>query len=203
LRKYLWRAFFTNRYEKSTSFRSLGDFNELKSVITGTGGAKPAIFDEAQHPLPEIAELVSAGWPKNKDRLPRAILALALKQGGLDLADGSTASRANLAKREYHHLFPDAHLRRLEVPEDQIYRSLNCALVTWRTNRNISDKDPERYLAERRKGTELGETEVRTRLTSHLIPYDELVKGDYNAFLTTRADLIADAMKKICTSGAS
>lgn len=203
LRKYLWRAFFTNRYEKSTSTRSLADFNDLKPLITGAGGTKPAILDDAQHPLPEVSELVAAGWPKNKDRLPRAILALALKQGGLDLADGSTASRANLAKREYHHLYPDAHLQRLKVPDSQIYLSLNCALVTWRTNRNISDKNPERYLAERRNGTDLGEAEVRARLTSHLIPYDEMVKGDYNTFLSTRAKLISDAMKKLCASGAS
>lgn len=203
LRKYLWRAFFTNRYEKSTSTRSLADFNELKPLVLGTGGTTPAIFDDAQHPLPEAQELIAAGWPTKKDRLPRAILALALKQGGLDLADGSTASRANLAKREYHHLFPDAHLKRLNIPDEQIYRSLNCALVTWRTNRNISDKDPERYLAERRKGTELGESEVRSRLTSHLIPYDDMVKGDYDAFLAARAALVADAMKKLCTSGAS
>ena len=203
LRRYLWRAFFTNRYEKSTSTRSLADFNDLKPLIAGIGGGKPAIFDDTQHPLPELSELMRAGWPKNKDRLPRAILALALKHGGLDLADGSTVSRANLAKREYHHLFPDAHLQRLKVPDDQIYLSLNCALVTWRTNRNISDKTPERYLAERRDGTDLGEAEVRTRLTSHLIPYDEMVRGDYEGFLGTRANLVAEAMKRVCASGGS
>lgn len=203
LRKYLWRAFFTNRYEKTTSTRALADFNELRPLITGAGGTKPAIFDDDQHPLPEVSELVTAGWPKTKDRLPRAILALALKQGGLDLADGSTATRANLAKREYHHLFPDAYLQRLEVPDNEIYLSLNCGLVTWRTNRNISDKEPERYLAERREGTDLGEAEVRARLTSHLVPYDEMVKGDYEAFLLSRAKMVADAMRKVCAGGAS
>lgn len=203
LRRYLWRAFFTNRYEKSTSTRSLADFNELKPLIIGESAPKPSIFDDAQHPLPEVQELITAGWPTKKDRLARAILALALKHGGIDLADGSTASRANLAKREYHHLFPDAHLRRLKFTDDQIYRSLNCALVTWRTNRNISDKEPERYLGERRDGNELGDAEVRARLSSHLIPFDEMVEGDYDKFLSVRAGLIADAMKRICASGAS
>jgi uncharacterized protein DUF262 len=180
LRKYLWRAFFSNRYEKSTNTRSLSDFNDLKPLVVGGEGSTPAIFDEAQHPLPEMQELIAAGWPTKKDRLSRAILALALKQGGLDLADGSTASRANLAKREYHHLFPDAYLRKLRISDDLIYKSLNCALVTWRTNRHISDKEPERYLAERREGTSLGEAEISTRLASHLIPYREMV----SSFLT-------------------
>jgi hypothetical protein len=203
LRKYLWRAFFTNRYEKTTSTRALADFNELKLLITDAGAAQPAVFDDQQHPLPEVPELLAAGWPKSKDRLPRAILALALRQGGLDLADGSSATRANLGKREYHHLFPDAHLRRLNVSKDRIYLALNCALVTWRTNRSISDKEPERYLAERRDGTELGEAEVRARLESHLIPYEEMLKGNYEDFLSGRARLIASAMQRLCAGGVS
>ena len=107
-RKYLWRAFFTNRYEKSTGSRSLVDFNELKPLVVGSGQSSPAVFNDDLHPLPHLPELMLAGWPKNMDRVARAILALALRQGGLDLADGSSVSRSNLAKREYHHLFPDA-----------------------------------------------------------------------------------------------
>ena len=82
------------------------------------------------------------------------------------------------------------------MPDDKIYLSLNCALVTWHTNRNISAKEPERYLAERRDGTDLGENEVRARLATHLIPYDEMVSGDYQAFLAKRASLIHEAMIK-------
>jgi hypothetical protein len=206
LRKYLWRAFFSNRYEKSTNTRSLADFNELKPLVTGTGASTPAIFDNEQNPLPQPEELIASGWPVRRDRLARAILAIALKQGGLDLADGSTATRANLPKREYHHLFPVAHLARIGISEESAYRSLNCALVTWKTNRNISDKEPERYLAERRDGTDLGDgnplsdTEIKARLTSHLIPYDEMVAGDYKAFLEKRASLIYAAMAALCAS---
>ena len=203
LRRYMWRAFFSNRYEKSTGSRSLSDFNEIKPLITGTGTSIPSIFNDEQHPLPHLQELMAAAWPKNKDRVARAILAIALKHGGLDLADASPVSRMNLAKREYHHLFPDAHLTRLGIPETQIYLSLNCALVTWRTNRNISDKEPEHYLAERRDGTTLGEQEVRARLASHLIPYEEMVKGDYAAFLAKRAQLVHSAMTILCESGGS
>jgi len=201
LRKYLWRAFFSNRYEKSTNTRALVDFNELKPLITGTGNATPIIFKDDVHPLPQVQELQEAGWPVRKDRVARAILALALKNGGIDLADGGAATRANLAKREYHHLFPYAYLRGLGVPDEQIYLSLNCALVTWHTNRHISAKDPERYLAERRDGTDLGEDEVKARLATHLIPFDEMVGGDYVKFLQARGTLVHAEMTKLCASG--
>lgn len=201
LRKYVWRAFFSNRYEKSTNSRAFTDCLELQDFIRDTSASNPIIFDEAQFPLPHVEELMHAGWPTKKDRLARAILALALREGGHDLADGSTASRANLSQREYHHLFPDAHLQELGFEAETIYRSLNCALITWRTNRNISAKKPERYLAERRDGTDLGDDEIRWRLGKHLIPMDEMVAGDYPEFLRKRADMVQSRMTELCNKG--
>lgn len=197
MRKYLWRAFFTTRYESSTNSRATSDFDDLKSAMLLSGN--PAIFDDAQYPLPQPQELALAGWPKKRDRLARAVLAVALKHGGCDLADGSAVSRQNLTHREYHHLFPTAHLKRQNYRDDQIFLSVNCAVVTWNTNRNISDKEPERYLSERREGTSLGEGEVRTRLGTHLIPYEEMTSGDYDAFIARRSEMIHAAMLKLCS----
>ena len=197
LRKYLWRAFFTKRYERTTATRSLVDYNELSSCLNDSGAPNPVIFDET---LPEVSELVEAGWPNKKDRLARGILAISLKENGLDLADGSIASHNNLSQREYHHLFPVAHLERQysEIPSDKIYAALNCALVTWRTNRSFSDQEPERYLTERRQDDDPGESEIRRRLESHIIPFDEMVSGDYDAFLEKRAELVHDYMLELC-----
>lgn len=198
LRKYLWRAFFTNRYESSTNTRALADFKELKPWILGTCTALPSIFDDTIYHLPQAPELIDAGWPVRKDRIARAILALTLKKGGHDLADGGEATRENLAKREYHHLFPDAHLTRLGIQDNQIYCALNCALVTWHTNRNISDKDPEKYLAQRRDATTHSDDVIKERLASHFIPYEEMISGDYQKFLKERARLAHEAMTALC-----
>lgn len=203
LRKYLWRAAFTSRYENSTTSRSLADFTDLKPLVTGKGSSKPTIFDEQLHPLPQAQELVTAAWPKKKDRLARAILAVALRQGGHDLADATPVGSNSLLQREYHHLFPRAYLKTLGRQDAEIFRALNCALVTWQTNRNISDKEPEHYLVQRREGNELGDKEVEDRLATHLIPYQELVEGDYDAFLLRRASLIHTKMTALCAGGAN
>jgi hypothetical protein len=71
--------------------------------------------------------------------------------------------------------------------------------VTWKTNRNISAKSPEKYLAERREGTSLGEEEIRSRLESHLIPYDEMVSAGYEEFLAARARRMYSMMTKLCS----
>jgi hypothetical protein len=182
LRKYLWRAFVTKRYERSATTAALQDYRGLRAILGGQKGdaVSVPVFDEAQYPLPTPEEIKLAGWPKRKDMLARSILALSLRQGAHDLADGAPATRAHLLKREYHHLFPDALLSENGRLEDyRIYRALNCALVTWNTNRNISAKEPLRYLQERVARAQLGEAEIVARLATHLIPFDALNVGGY------------------------
>ena len=197
IRKYIWRAFFTSRYERSTATRSYADYTEIKSYLADPTDPAPSIFNED---LPQVSELIDTGWPKKKDRLARAILALSLKEGGLDLADGSLAGHGNLSQREYHHLFPVAHLKREnpDISDDKIFNALNCALVTWRTNRAISDKEPVRYLTDRLQDSDPEGMEIKRRLESHLIPYDEMVSGNYDAFLQKRAELVLRSLKKLC-----
>ena len=198
LRKYLWRAIFTERYERTSATRALTDFRELKQRLEGHIESSPAIFNEEEYSLPTVEQLINAGWPIRADRVPRALMALSLRTGGYDLADGSPATRESLAEREYHHLFPVARLKAQGRKDTEIFRALNCALVTWKTNRNISAKTPEKYLSERREGTSLGEEEVRRRLESHLVPYDEMTSSTYDEFLLARAQKMHSMMLKLC-----
>jgi hypothetical protein len=202
IRQYLWRAFFTDRYERTSATRALTDFRELKAKLVGGSATTPAILNEDEFPLPSIEQFLSAGWPVRAERLPRALLALSLRAGGNDLADGSPISRESLAEREYHHLFPVARLHEQGLQDRDIFKALNCALVTWRTNRNISAKTPEKYLAERREGSSLGEDEVRRRLETHLVPYDELSSSSYDEFLLARATKMHSVMLSLCSGKA-
>ncbi len=198
LRKYVWHAFCTDRYERTSATRALTDFRQLSRLLRGEQQVQVDIFDNQRHPLPSVDEIKLAGWPVRKDRLARAVLAVSLRSGGLDFADGSPVSRANLKKREYHHLFPNAWLDRAGYGEEEIFRSLNCGLVSWRTNRTISDKSPSIYLGERMEAASLGEKEVRHRLESHLIPFEQINAGSYDDFLQKRAELVLEQMKGLC-----
>lgn len=200
LRKYLWRAFCTDRYERTSATRALTDYRQLSEMLKNPSTSTPDIFDENNHPLPTEEELVLSGWPIRKDRLARAILAVSLHSGGLDFADGSPVSRSGLKKREYHHLFPNAWLERNGHTNDVIFRSLNCALVSWRTNRSISDKTPSQYINERMEASSLGDEEIYRRLDSHLIPRQPIKHDNYETFLTERAKLVLSQMKALSSS---
>lgn len=197
IRKALWRACLTDRYLKTSSTRTFADFKALNDLIADPSSkAQPELFDLELNPLPQKDQLIRAGWPARKDRLPRAILAIALRRGGLDFADATPARSADLSKREYHHLFPVGILGG-DRSDEKVNRALNCALITWRTNRNISAKTPTDYLRQRTAAAHLGEDEVRARLQSHFIAYDSLASDEYESFLSKRADMILEEMIRL------
>jgi len=195
IRKALWRACCTNRYIKTATTRAYADYRILAALIAGKPVPNPPeLFDTLANPLPEAGELIVASWPTRKDRLPRAMLSIALRNGSLDCADAAPATPGNIGRREYHHIagFPEG------TQESEIFRALNCALITWRTNRKLSATSPTDYIRARTEQAMLGETEVRQRLASHIVPYAEMSAGDYAKFMEKRAALMVEAIAALC-----
>jgi len=218
LRRYLWRAFLTTRYDRAAATAAYADFRGLSAAIKGKGSLEDIpIFDSTAFPLPTKEELLTAGWPKNRGILSRGMLALATLAGARDIADDTKASRKHLQQREYHHLFPQALLRSADVRERDVFKALNCVLITWRTNRSISSKEPVEYLKERVKAGKLRQSELEARLRSHLVPFEELAVGgydslsgkarqaavekDYHRFLNRRAQVFRRAIEQVCDGG--
>jgi hypothetical protein len=201
IRKALWRACYTSRYGKTSATRAYADYRVLRDTIAGKESAHCELFDDVYFPLPAKEELLIAGWPGRKDRLPRAMLATALRRGGLDFADGASITPDNFHSREFHHLYPVGVLSG-DRADERVNRALNCALITWTTNRKVGAQNPSEYINKRAQAASLGEAAVRQRLDSHLVPYDALIADDYDAFLAARAELVHSDMCKLC-EGAS
>ncbi|WP_432104538.1 GmrSD restriction endonuclease domain-containing protein [Streptomyces sp. bgisy091] len=196
LRKFMWRGFFTERYESSAHTAVIQDVRELVKAIRDGKTSVPPIFD---YELPTAEDLCEAGWPKKRDRLARAILLVSLRGGATDLADGGPISVLNVAQREYHHIFPDGYLRNVQS-QVSANLALNCALITWKTNRAIRDKEPLVYMRDRAEANSLGDDEMVFRLKTHAIPERPLRENQYGDFIHERAREVAAAME-VLTSG--
>lgn len=213
LRRYLWSAFFTDRYENTAASRAFADFRAIKALLKNPGFTDAELttipaLNRSEFPLADVDSLMAAGWPKAAGIEARAILAVTTYLGAIDFADNKTATYDSIQNREYHHIFPDALLSEAEIPS---YLALNCALITWKTNRMIGRKDPLDYLKERVEWAD--ERVVRERLKSHLISFDLLSKAqyggsegagfkqklaaDFNEFLRDRANLVVAAMASL------
>ena len=218
LRQYLWRSFFTERYDRAAGTAAFQDYRGLKArLVDGKATASIPVLDESRYPIAVVGELEEAPWPRLRNTLARGILALSLRAGGRDFADGTPANWESLSKREYHHLFPAALLKNDGGLDDsKVNLALNCALVTWNTNRHISAKEPVAYLRERVERAPLGEGQIRHRLSSHIIPFEELnvggyydttrqeekstrIRSDYERFIRCRAEAMHRVVEKLCS----
>lgn len=212
LKKYLWYAFLTDRYENSAATHAFSDFIALKRLIRGESKADGTRYAEtdvpifADHRLVEKEELLAAEWPKRNTIRGRAVLAVACRLGALDFSTGERLDRGNIEERHYHHLYPDALLKEADVNS---FLALNCALISGPTNMTIGRKDPLHYLKDRYAWT--SSEIVSERLQSHLVPIPELSNGgyegltemekkakivrDFEQFLQRRAELVMVAIR--------
>ncbi len=210
LRRYLWSSFFTDRYENAAASRAFADFKAIKELLkkpdfTENDLVTVPVLNRSEFPLADVDSLMTAGWPKATGIKARAILSVTTHLGAIDFADHKKATYESIQKREYHHIFPDSLLAEAGIGS---HLALNCALITWKTNRIIGRKDPLEYLQERVQWAD--ESSIRERLMSHLISYELLSKAhyagmageelkqklssDFNEFLRDRAELVVAAM---------
>jgi len=202
LRKYLWRSFFTERYDRAVPTAILQDYRVLKKVIAGEAKASEVpCFDENTYPLPNKEKLIQSRWPRYKDRLSRALLLLTIRGGAEDVKDGAPLSIRNIHQRHYHHLFPIAWLKEKGLTEDPNL-ALNCILINRRTNSEISAKEPIKYLLETCESSDLGKDEICKRLATHFVDFDLLAQGDYSKFLEERAKACCSAIISLCDGSA-
>ena len=202
LKKYLWRAFFTERYDRAVPTAILQDYRMLKKVILREAEeSEIPCFQQDKYPLPNKEEILQSRWPRYKDRLARALLLLSIRGGAEDIKDGASLSIGNIQQRHYHHLFPIAWLKEKDLNMEP-NRALNCILINRWTNSEISAKEPVKYLLETCEASDLGEDEIRRRLKTHFVGFDLLAQGDYAKFLDERAKASESAIKSLCDGNA-
>lgn len=108
---------------------------------------------------------------------------------------------------EYHHIFPRSMAKNGIISSQKIENVLNRMAVTKSTNRNLSDKAPEDYIAKLIKDAITHGTvgDVEDRLRGLLFP-DDIASGDYitqfkeinfDLFLEKRADIVMGRVRAI------
>lgn len=209
-RKYLWRAFFTSRYTSDAAHLLLSDYRGLRdSFGKKENGIQIDILDDETYPLPTVEEIENAtGWPKNQGALPRAILTMSFIKGARDLRNNIGIDHINIDERDAHHIFPKKYLKEKAGIEDKSNIALNCMLIASTTNKRASSKPPTQYLNDLYSGKDaralIEEPDIRSRLKSHLIPAEVLLREDienveehYKEFIHERAKLMMPIIDKL------
>ena len=114
VRRYLWAAFLTDRYDRQANDRLKQDYEMLRDLLCSkrdVGPEEPILKDADP---PSLDELQEARWPGGKSRLNRAVLAACSLEGAHDVASNDRLTDSGAV--DLHHIFPKAILRASEIP---------------------------------------------------------------------------------------
>lgn len=100
-------------------------------------------------------------------------------------------------KRQFHHIYPQAYLKRVGTDEN-INSFANICMLSAQENNRISDIDPNVYLP--RAAQELGEDCERVFGSAFMppAPHFDYSANAYPEFVAARAALLAEHFKQLC-----
>jgi hypothetical protein len=192
LRQWFWRASFGERYKVGGENFVSRDMNLVADfVLDGTG--TQAEFGQ----VPEPNEWGQVQFRSNVARSRALILLLASAHpknlvNGLSIDIEYALSEYN--KKEYHHVYPRAHLKRLGRGDECNVLS-NIIMLTSRSNKQISDADPKSYVLS--LAEDLGDAAEEVFLSNLLPPPNQFdySGSEFADFLHARGILLTNHVK--------
>jgi hypothetical protein len=194
VRRWFWISAFAERYRGASESFISRDLEGIDEFIINdrdltTFGTPPT-----------MSELIRIRFRSNNSRSRAFILLLALNNPR-NLTNGALIDPAEALscfnKKQFHHIYPKAHLSR--SGEDTLQNSLmNICMLAASENNWISDKDPSQYIPELFR--DLGE-EANSVFHSNFLP--SFTSVDYKAmqfedFLENRSRIIYPIMLSLC-----
>lgn len=195
VREWFWRASFGERYKVggenfvSRDLRTVFDF-----VVDADGEG-----NDFGHP-PSADEWMGITFRSNVSRSRAYMLALASKQPH-NITNGAqidpTLALSAYNKKQFHHVYPRAYLKRTgTMTDDNLV--INICMLAAAGNNVISDADPKVYLPRCARG--LGKS-ADSVFASNLLPlpsqFDYSI-AEYEGFLEERAKIVAKFIKSLC-----
>jgi hypothetical protein len=129
--------------------------------------------------------------------LARAFLLLLAQNHPVDLVNGALVdlgkALSEYNSKEYHHIFPRAHLKKREFPPERINSLCNFCFLTADSNKKISSKAPSDYF-----NSVVPQKTLAATLESNLMPLNKEVyeKNDFETFLKLRSQRVMEFLDK-------
>ncbi len=215
LKKYLWRSFFSNRYEMQANDRLYEDFkclrDDIRSIKQGDQPKKKAPIFKTK--VIKEEDLCSSRPIKSKSPIGNAIMALSLNNRSIDWVTGETLTVSQIRRLEQdveldrHHVFPRKALvdAGLNEKDPRINHALNIVLIRKTANIALGKREPALYLDMlKQNNNQLTDEMLKERIESHFVPYDKLVADtgavtdQYEEYFKTRASVLWKKIKA-CT----
>ena len=196
LRKWFWTSSFSTRYRGASESFISNDLKYIENYIL-KGTDVPGLFGN----IPSVKEIKNILFRSNNSRT-RAYILLLASLSPRNITNGIAIDIQNALsifnKKQYHHIYPQAFLRDLKVPQNDINSISNICILAASENNYVSDQNPNIYIPE--LIDKLG-NEYETIFLSNLLPV--LNKKDYeqlsfDKFIDLRSEEIHKRLKILC-----
>ena len=198
VRQWFWRTSFSERYRGAPDDFVTRDLSAVQKFVIE---AKPE--PEWLGAIPDNAAIRSMIFRKNNSRSRAFVLALA-KQRPCNITNGAvidtSVALSVYNKKQFHHIFPEAFLRRTR-PEVERNYLLNFCVLAAAENNFVGDKDPQQYLP--RAIQALGEKADHV-FGSNLLPLPSKYaygSASLEDFMAARAPIIERVVRDLCDGG--
>ncbi|HPM57220.1 MAG TPA: DUF262 domain-containing protein [Thermomonas sp.] len=192
IKRWFWHCAFTQKYKAGTNTAILEDLKKMEQLVVDN-----TVFDGLTAKVD--VDLFKKTWRINSTAAKAAICMLAQKEprsflNGA-LVDLGTAMSAYNA-REFHHIYPKAHLATQSILFHQSNIIANICLLSSSDNRTISDASPVIYMPN------IPAAQKDQIADGALIPRD-MFDGtkSYTDFVTARAALLAATAESLIHKG--
>lgn len=194
VRRWFWTSAFAERYRGASEHFISRDLEAIDQYVIG--GADGVAFGS----LPTAAQLTRLSFRANNSR-SRAFVLLLASNKPRNLTNGANIDPAEALsvfnKKQFHHIYPKAHLGRIGE-ETQQNSLMNICMLAASENNWISDRNPSEYIPElvASLGCEASEVLRANFLPDHMaVDYRTLPFED---FLAMRAELVHPVVVSLC-----
>ena len=195
VRQWFWQSAFSERYRVGGEQFVSNDLVMIYDFVVnekGTANFGVQISDD---------DLGRAVFRSNNSRSRAFILALALIQP-MNLTNGqridTTEALSIFNKKQFHHIYPKGHLKRMNVSEEENLL-LNICMLSAAENNAVSDADPQTYLP---KCVDSLQGSANAVFESNLLPLPNQFNYEtaaYDDFISARLSIAQRHIKHLCS----
>jgi hypothetical protein len=192
LKRWFWRGSFSNRYSSGMTTAKINSDIELVQKIRNHNYEG---VEDYKITITEI-DLIKTKFSK-ANSTTRAMLLLMAQFTPKDLVKNIAVdldkSLSKYNRKEFHHIFPNAHLKERGIEKNEIFSLVNFCFLPSDSNKKISRSSPSDYFF-----NIIDQTDFNDILESNLFPLDKDIynKDNYERFLERRAEIIISEVQK-------
>ena len=186
IKRWFWATSFSDRYSTG---RTTSKMDYDLSVMNLINEEDFTAVDKYSYTV-TTQELIQTQFSKTNP-LTRSMLLLMAQSSPIDLISGKKidleSALSNYNRKEYHHVFPNAYLSKLEQIKSKRFSLMNFCFLTSSSNKSISSKKPSEYFEEM-----VSKENFSQIMESNLLPGKREIytNNDFEEFLKTRATTV-------------